>query len=254
MRIEKNFSSKEKEKIATTFLVSIFLWFLFSLIVEGLLEGIVFFFFSLFFVWWLLGYLKKRNEKKHGEIVSNDIPFFLLSLRIKLLLGKSIETALKELSLRGDSPFYRELKRTVFEYEKMGSSVEEALLGLSERIDSIALKRAVSCIVHLSEQGFSERNLDSLNILARELLSGQKARLRDFSSKIVLFSLMFVVVSVVFPALFLAFIAIGSLFLETGVSAIHAVLISVIVFPLIDIGMMLFIREKSPGIGVWNEY
>ncbi len=229
-------------------LASLFLWFLFSLVFPGIVEGILFFLFSLSGICLFSFYAAGRARRRHAERVNGSIPFFLLGLRVKLLLGKSMEECLRELGVKGKGAFYSELGKTVREFECLGASVEDALLHLAERVDSIPLKRAVSCIVQLSEQGFSAGELNSLGILARELLAEEKAKIREFSGKIVVFSLMFVAVSAVFPALFLAFVAVGSLFLEIGLSPLQAVVVPVVLFPLIDLGAMLFIREKIPLI------
>ena len=69
---------------------------------------------------------------------------------------------------------------------------------------------------------------------------------KEFSQKLVLFSLMFIVVSAVFPALFQSFVIVGSSFMQLDFLPVHVLLVIGVLFPLIDIAALFFIRSQTP--------
>lgn len=190
--------------------------------------------------------LERAMARKKSERIERDLPFALMHLRTRLALGEQFENALKSVAESVKGELGRELKGIAIEISEKGASVEEAFLHVMQRIPSIQFKRACSQIVSLYEQGFSRNELRSLKSLHNELLSEQRAKLKDFSGKMVVYSLMFVAFSTVLPALFLAFILVGSLFLELNVSPTSAFLIVILLFPAIDFAVLLYIREKTP--------
>ena len=62
----------------------------------------------------------------------------------------------------------------------------------------------------------------------------------------VVFSLMFIAVSAIIPAFFLAFITIGSMFMELDFTPIQVIALTAIVFPAIDLSVLFLIKEKTP--------
>jgi hypothetical protein len=58
--------------------------------------------------------------------------------------------------------------------------------------------------------------------------------------------LLFISVAAIAPALFQAFIVIGSVFLEIGFSPWQAVIVSCLGFPLADLAIIALIKENTP--------
>jgi len=63
----------------------------------------------------------------------------------------------------------------------------------------------------------------------------------------VVYSLMFIAVSAIIPALFQAFIIIGSSFMKLGIDSTQLLLINLAGFPLIDLGILLYIKSQTPA-------
>lgn len=190
--------------------------------------------------------IEKLRAGKKSEEIEAELPFALMHLRTRLSLGEQFESALKSVAESVKGELGAELKAIAVEISEKGASAEEAFLHSIERIPSIQFKRACSHIVSLYEQGFSRNELRSLKSLHSELLSEQRTKLKAFSGKMVVYSLMFVAFSTVLPSLFLAFILIGSLFLDLNVSPTTAFLIVIVLFPAIDMAVLFYIREKTP--------
>ena len=185
-------------------------------------------------------------QRKRAEEVEKDLPFALMHLRTRLSLGEQFENALKAVADSTSGELGLELEKAWDEIQGKGAAVEEALLHSIERMPSLQYRRACSQLAGLHEQGFSRSELQSLKSLHRELLAEQRAKLKEFSGKMAVFSLLFVAFSTVLPALFLAFILIGSMFLDLSVSPTTAFMLVIIVFPALDIAVLLYIREKTP--------
>lgn len=195
----------------------------------------------------MLGLLMERIKgKKRGEEIERDLPFALMHLYTRLALGEKLETALEKTAESIHSALGTEFKKIAREINKKGASVEEAFLHSIERNPFIQFRRASSQIVSLNEQGFTKQELASLKSLHKELLTEQRTKIKDFAGKMVVYSLLFVAFSTVLPALFLALILIGSMFLELSVSPTNAFLIVILFFPVVDLIILFYIREKTP--------
>jgi len=190
--------------------------------------------------------LKKIRGKKRREEVERDLPFALMHLRTRLILGQQLEEALGRVSDSVQGTLRMELKAVQFEIEKKGASPNTAFLHSVARVESLQFKRAASQLMGLYEQGFSKNSLESLKTLHRDLLANQRTQMKDFAGKMAVYSLMFVAFSTVLPSLFLATILIGSMILKLDISPFTAFLLVIVVFPLIDIMVLLYIREKTP--------
>jgi hypothetical protein len=107
------------------------------------------------------------------------------------------------------------------------------------------LKRALSQIVFVYEHA-GKNKASAIRNLAREQLSVQRTQSKEFSSKLVVYSLLFIAVSVILPSLFQAVILIGSSFMEISFTPLQVVLIVTIVFPIVDVFALFFVKNKTP--------
>ncbi len=185
------------------------------------------------------------REKRRLEKAEAELPFVLLGISVELRLQRPFEKILEN---AGHSDFRFaafEFQKTVNEILARGSSVSEALLHFSERLSSSEAKRAVIQLVHAYEQGTKNRGLEVKRI-ANELLARQRIEAKAFSGKLALFSLVFIAVSAIAPALFQSFVLVGSTFLSLDWTPAQVLLITAIGFPLLDLLVLLLIRFKTP--------
>ena len=78
------------------------------------------------------------------------------------------------------------------------------------------------------------------------MLSRQKSESKEFSGKIVMFSLVFIVLSAIIPALFQAFITVGSSFMEIPFEGFQVLIIVGVLFPLLDTLLLFYIKSSTP--------
>jgi len=186
------------------------------------------------------------KEKKRAEEIEKDLPFAIVQLKTRLGLSEEFEEALEKTADSVKGELGLELKKIGREIRQKGASTGEALRHSIERVSSISYRRTCSQLASLHEQGFTKRELSSLGSLHSELITEQKTKLKEFAGKMAVLSLLFVAFSTVLPALFLAFILVGSLFLELDITPLTAFAIVIVAFPIIDIAVLLFIRERTP--------
>lgn len=193
----------------------------------------------------LLWRLPMLREKRRLEKAEAELPFVLLGISVELRLQRPFEKILEK---AGHSDFRFaafEFQKTTNEILVRGASVSEALLHFSERLSSSEAKRAVIQLVHAYEQGTKNRGLEVKRI-ANELLARQRIEAKAFSGKLALFSLVFIAVSAIAPALFQSFVLVGSTFLSMDWTPGQVLLITAAGFPLLDLLVLLLIRFKTP--------
>jgi len=222
------------------------LWFAFSLITVELINSFfiaLVFIVLLFFGKKLLPRFKKFNELRQFE---KDFGFALMSLSTQLSIGLSFEQAMKNIAETDYGIVSKEFERALNDVEKNNSSIGEALLAITERFPSAMAKRGISQIISVYDKGRMQAAADVKSI-ALEILSEQKNEAKAFTSKIAMLSMLFIAVSAILPALFQGFVIVGSMFLEMDISPMQLLAIICIVFPLIDLAMLSYIKIKTPA-------
>ena len=124
-----------------------------------------------------------------------------------------------------------------------GSSLKEALAKMNDRIDSLNIKRITSNLANIYLHGGKTLGLKKL---AQELLLKQKIESKEFGGKMVVYSLVFIAVSAIVPAMFASFVLIGSYFMKLSFSPIEVFLIIVLLFPMLDAFVLILINSKTP--------
>ena len=181
---------------------------------------------------------------RRAKEIEAQLVFFLTALRLNLLSGLSLESSLKKVKSEVTGALAKELAKIEKELGK-GRDVGEALLNSASRIESLEFKRALSHISEVARSGYSRKS-DTLKLLCDELIELQKTKMREFSSKLAVLSLMFIAASVIMPALWLAFVIMGSAFFALDVSVLQIWLSVTVIFPTIAVLLLLYIKEKFP--------
>ncbi len=188
--------------------------------------------------------MKKYFAGRRAKEIEAQLVFFLTALRLNLLSGLSLESSLKKVKSEVTGALAKELAKIEKELGK-GKDVGEALLNSASRIESLEFKRALSHISEVARSGYSRKS-DTLKLLCDELIELQKTKMREFSSKLAVLSLMFIAASVIMPALWLAFVIMGSAFFALDISALQIWLSVTVIFPTIAVLLLLYIKEKFP--------
>ena len=227
-------------------LAGIFFWFATGLITGkilaamgyGLVIGLVC--FAVFL------YMPEARKKKTGALLEKDLPFALNSMAVELNLQIPFEKCMENVAKEKYGLVSNEFRKVIAEMGSAGSSMQEGLLHLTERVDSLILKRAVVQLVNVYEQGDGKKSGEPVKRLAAEILSKQRAESKEFAGKLVVFSLLFIAVSAIIPAIFQAFIIVGSMFLKLNFTAPQVLLIVAVGFPVLDLAVLFYIKSKTP--------
>jgi len=180
------------------------------------------------------------RKKEIAGGVEKELPLALRSMATLLSIGLSFEEALRRSC--GESKLAVGIGQALREIS-YGLPMPEALNSLAARFDSRDLQKAVMQLNSIYRKRSSPLQLKKLS---EEIVAVQKAALQEYSGKLVVNSLVFVAVSAIVPALFQAYVIVGSSFMTGMVTAEQAFWIPVAAFPLVDAAVLAVIRLKKP--------
>jgi len=144
----------------------------------------------------VLGWLFFSMERRVDAIEQNT-PDFLRQISSLLRAGVGIETALEDISKQGGGPLTAELKRAVIEI-KIGSSFDDALLSMGERLKSKTLDRTFRMILEGKRVGGSLSDvIETVAEDLRAVLALKRERRAN-----VMMSVMFLIIAAVIAAPF----------------------------------------------------
>jgi archaeal flagellar protein FlaJ len=159
-------------------------------IVIGLLVG--FLTPSLIVLGWLFFSMERRVDA-----IEQNTPDFLRQISSLLRAGVGIETALEDISKQGGGPLTAELKRAVIEI-KIGSSFDDALLSMGERLKSKTLDRTFRMILEGKRVGGSLSDvIETVAEDLRAVLALKRERRAN-----VMMSVMFLIIAAIIAAPF----------------------------------------------------
>lgn len=170
----------------------------------------------------------------YAQQLESGMDAFLSLLLMELEWKQKMEWALRHAAVHTPIPLRDELTQALERFESQGMSLEESLLRMNAHAQSTALGRVIMLLIHLSKQGTTPQGIEGLRRMQEDLRIQQQAELKAYGSRLALLSLVFIGVSALVPAMFLAFVSIGSSFLELSLSAGDILLIALVGFPLLD--------------------
>jgi archaeal flagellar protein FlaJ len=149
--------------------------------------------------------------ERRVDAIEKGTPDFLRQISSLLRAGVGIETALEDISKHGKGPLTDELKRAVIEI-KIGSTFEDALLSMGERLKSKTLDRTFRMIIEGRRVGGSLADvIETVAEDLRAVLALKRERRAN-----VMMSIMFLLIAAVIAAPFaLGMIMTYSAFIES---------------------------------------
>ena len=214
-------------------------------IVSAPIAGIIAFFITFILA---LNY-PSQVAKARGEKIEKELPFALRHLAVVIRSGMSLYNAMESIASANYGVLSEEFKRTLKEISE-GKTTEEALEALALRSHSRGMRRAVSQILRALRIG---GNLsDAIRRIAEDVAFEQRNRVRAFTEKLSLVSLVFMYVGIVFPTMLAILNAIGNAPLGTNLLASFAlerealVTIYLIGVPVFLGFIFLFVKRADP--------
>ena len=141
---------------------------------------------------WIFFMMERRVDS-----IEQGTPDFLRQIASLLRSGVGVETAMEDISKHGEGPLTDELKRAVIEI-KIGSTFEDAILGMGERLKSKTLDRTFRMIIEGRRVGGSLADvIETVAEDLRAILALQRERRAN-----VMMSVMFLLIAAVIAAPF----------------------------------------------------
>ncbi|QQR92218.1 MAG: hypothetical protein IPJ89_03585 [Candidatus Iainarchaeum archaeon] len=186
------------------------------------------------------------KRRMYAQQLESGMDAFLSLLLMELEWKQKMEWALRHAAAYTPAPLQGELTQALERFESQGMSLEESLLRVNAYAQSTALGRVIMLLIHLSKQGTTPQGIEGLRRMQEDLRIQQQAELKAYGSRLALLSLVFIGVSALVPAMFLAFVSIGSSFLELSLSAGDILSIALIGFPLLDAIVLGILWMQTP--------
>jgi flagellar protein FlaJ len=140
------------------------------------------------------------NSKVKGRSDSfgREMPFALRHMATQLSSGSGLLETMRSVSVSDYGVLSEEFKKAILEIER-GATIEEAFERMNIRIDSQGLKKATRQIASTLRTGGNLAN--TLKIIAEEVATEMRMKLKDFIQVLNTFSLMYMFITVVAPVL-----------------------------------------------------
>ena len=189
-----------------------------------------------------------RDRKAKDALLEKDLPVALRALSVELKVQVPFEKALESVSIGGYGELSKEFKQALNKVRN-GLSVPQALLGIASSSDSVQVKRCIAHIVMAYHHGRSKSldPADYLTRLSKELVGLQKIALKEHSGKMVLYSLLFITVAAIVPAMFQIMVLIGSSVFSLTFTPDQVFYSAAVGFPLADLAVLALMRSKAHG-------
>ncbi|WP_456474125.1 type II secretion system F family protein [Candidatus Pyrohabitans sp.] len=140
----------------------------------------------------------KSKVKARTDAFSRELPFALRHMATQLTSGAGLLETMRSVAQSGYGVLSEEFRRAIQEIER-GATIEEAYDRMNLRIDSPGLKKASRQIISTLRTGGNLAN--TLKIIAEEVATEMRMKLKDYIQILNTFSLMYMFAIVVAPVL-----------------------------------------------------
>lgn len=213
-----------------------------SFAVFGVSLSIPFSLLSLALFFYFLLSLPSFELRQQSAEIDYALPAFLRELASLVEIGVPFESALKSASL-GKGRLEEKIRLMLLEMES-GISFQKAASNVSSASGSLRFKRAASALISVYEHGKGE----GLSRLSEEMLLVQKHGLKDASSRMALFGIIFIVFSAVAPTFFLIYFSVGNALFSIEIPDSLFLFGMLIIFPLISLIILLVAKSSFPSV------
>lgn len=190
-------------------------------------------------------YYPQIKQQKHYTDINQELPYALRHMGIELKSGKGLHDTLVTIKNADYGSISQEFTR-VLEEIKFGSSTEDSLLEMSDRVKSEGLTRATHQIISTLRVGGNLSN--SLDIIAKDISFDMQIKLKEYSQKLNSFILIYTFIAILTPVIGLIMLMSGSTVMGDVVSSNLLFVIYGLFFPSIVVFMGVFIKKLEPKI------
>jgi len=188
----------------------------------------------------IIYFIKKIKEQDIKTRLLRELPFFLNSLASDLEKNIPIKLSLEN-QAKKNTVIGEKINKALDLVLKKGYTLECALEKIGK--SSKELERVIYQVNDILLSG-TKNKADTFRLLSNNFVEQQSLLIKNYSTKLSFLSLVFVVVSAIVPALFLMFFLVGSNFFEISISSFGVISITLVLFPIIDMFILLFMRAN----------
>jgi len=205
----------------------------------GIETGLIFGMLILFMAG-IIVFLPKLQSGKRSSEASRELPFALRQMATELRAGLGLHESMRSVALSGYGPLSEEFARTLEEI-RYGETTENALVDMSERINSEGLKRAIYQITRtLSSGGDLSR---TLNVIAEDTAYEMRMKLKDYAQKLNSFTMIYMFVAILGPVIFMIMLIAASTVMGPVIPPMLLLVLYLFLFPMI-VGFMAFMIKR----------
>jgi flagellar protein FlaJ len=189
-------------------------------------------------------YPKRKAKGRSGE-VNKLIPYALRHMATQLSSGIGLPETMTSVSNAGYGALSEEFGMAIQDMNT-GMSLEEALTEMDERLNSEPLRRALRQILRTLRIGGDLSH--TLNTLADETAFEMRAKLKDYVQSLNMFTMIYMFMSAVIPAMFMVVIMISSSGGKSGISPQVAGVLYLVVLPFLLVYFVMMIKRFEPRL------
>lgn len=185
------------------------------------------------------------KQKRMYHDLNQELPYALRHMGIELKSGKGLHDTLMTVANANYGSFSRELTR-VLEEVRYGKSTENALLEMSNRVNSDGLSRGIQQIVGTLRVGGNLAN--SLEVIASDISFDMHMKLKDYSQRLNAFILIYTFIAILAPVILLIMLMAASTVMGNIIPSNIIIIMYVGLFPMIVMFMGVLIKKLEPKI------
>ena len=206
----------------------------------GLIFGILIILLTVFLI-----YLPKMKSGGRSTAASREIPFALRQMATELRAGMGLHDSMRSVATSGYGPLSEEFARALEEI-KYGQTTEQALMDMSERIDSEGLKRAVYQITRTLTSGGDLAK--TLGVIAEDTAYEMRMKLKDYAQKLNSFTMIYMFIAILGPVIIMVMLIAASTVMGPMIPPILLLIAYLFFFPAIVAFMAFMIKRLEPKL------
>lgn len=185
-------------------------------------------------------FLPNLQRGKRSSEASRELPFALRQMATELKSGLGLHDSMRSVAMSGYGALSEEFARTLEEI-KYGETTENALIEMSNRIESDGLKRAVYQITRTLNSGGDLSK--TLNVIADDIAYEMRMKLKDYSQKLNSFTMIYMFLAILGPVIFLVMLLAAATVMGSVLPPIAIIMIYLFLFPML-VGFMAFMIKR----------
>ena len=193
----------------------------------------------------VLVYLPSLQRGKRTSEVSRELPYALRQMATELRAGLGLHDSMRSVALSGYGALSEEFARALEEI-RYGETTENALLDMSNRIQSEGLKRAVHQITRTLASGGDLAK--TLNIIADDVAYEIRMKLRDYAQKLNAFTMIYMMIAILMPVIVLVMLIAATTVMGPVIPPQMLLIIYLFLFPAMVAFMAFMIKRFEPEV------